>query len=227
MATLQGLQLKSRLQNAEVGNFLVLVQNKTHTLWLIRERKDAELVLEEITFPCHLRPSDWNFWLELGAPGALNWLSYRINLVQGNLMTLYSYKEGRFLPVASTQNFLSTLIGIEFNPIPINERRRVGPKPASPVNDSRPYWQPPLYFQGAKQEGAQFDGWRAVWPVDPSELSGKTIELFLLKPNEPYPNYFPYWLQVKGRVAKIQLYVIDSGVNLQSPQPIPQPVIVR
>ncbi len=93
-----------------------------------------------------------------------------------------------------------------------------GPKPFSGP-DMRPVWQPRLIIEGKPDDGVAFDAWRADWPRDGSDLSNKTIEIYLPKDNQSYPSYFPYWLQINGTAGKAKIRIIDSGSNLQSPKP--------
>ncbi len=96
-------------------------------------------------------------------------------------------------------------------------RRRVGGGTANRI-DNRPFWQPRLIVEGTEITGVTFDAWRGRWPKDDSELSNKTIEVYLPSKESGYPCYF-HWLQVSGLVGKARVRIVDSGHNLKSPQP--------
>lgn len=204
------LQLKERLLSAEPGDFMVISYNRVQTFWYINAVSPSKARVSEITFPENIRPSDWYLWLEKGAPGHLTWIDYVIDINKGEVESLFSRDRGTYLQQDSSYNLLGTLFKLQFFPIPIKEQKKVGPKPALPLKDTRPCWQPPVLFKGKKIE-IPLEAWKTVWPVDGSELAGKELIIYLPQEKTTIPNYFPYWLQVSNNVAKLQFRVIDSG----------------
>ena len=47
----------------------------------------------------------------------------------------------------------------------------------------RPLWQPRMVIDGKPIQGVLFDAWKTDWPRDGSDLSNKTIEVYL--PSKP------------------------------------------
>ena len=86
--------------------------------------------------------------------------------------------------------------------------------------DLRKLWTPKVIFNG-KTYTPPFQVFRARWPKDTTELSDKIIELYIPKPEKQEPpeclDYFPYWVEIVGKISKVKLRVIDSGQGLPSP----------
>lgn len=222
----QEMFLRNNLNKGRQGDYLVTAQNKNYTLLIIRSKDDTQLAIDEITLPMARKPNDNNFswrkWVENGAPGNTCWLMYSINLPNGTIQNTFSFTKNEWVTIPQSQNFLSVLLNLSLQPIPSNERKKVGPPPASDSIDRRPIWQPQMIVDGMLLKGVQFDAWRTRWPKDNSELSGRFIEVFLPKDSERYPTYFPYWLQINGMVGKAKVRIIDSGNNLSLPVRTPQ-----
>lgn len=209
------LALKNHLAKAKAGDYLVTIQNKNYTILLIRSATPGQLSVEEITVPVvRIRKQtdfSWKKWLQQGASKHTSWLMYRINMPEGLIQQVYSYTKNEWVTMPESQNFLSILLNLRFQPIPLDERKRVGPPHPSDREDRRPLWQPQLIVEGRIIPDVLFNGWRACWPKDGSELSGKMIEIYLPKEEGKYPSYFPYWLQVIGMTGKAKARIVDSG----------------
>ena len=214
------LVLRNNLQRAKPGDFLVISCNKTVTLMLISEKQNQILTIEEIAVPENKRPVQlsWKEWVAKEAPGNSSWVIYDIDLRTGQMVRYFSFTKKNWYEIPEADNFLSKLLTLRMTKIPENSRKRVGPEPFSGP-DMRPVWQPRLIIEGKPVDGVAFDAWRADWPRDGSDLSNKTIEIYLPKDNQSYPSYFPYWLQINGTAGKAKIRIIDSGNNLQSPKP--------
>lgn len=215
--------LRDNLQRAKPGDFIVASQNKNYTLLHIYAKKNDVLTIEEITVPTarmgnHKFPS-WREWVKENAPYNTSWLLYTVTLSNGQMQHCYSVSKKEWVQLSKSESFLPTLMNLRLTPMPTNERRKVGPPPSGGMTDLRPYWQPNMVVDGKTIKGVAFTPWRTHWPQDASELSGKTIDIFLPENNDLYSNYFPYWLQVKGSVGKATVYIIDSGSGLVSPAP--------
>lgn len=214
------LSLKGNLQRAKAGDYLVTAQDKNYSVLLIRNKNEKDLTIEEITVPNGRIPTEsfsWKNWIENGAPGNTCWVMYVIDLSSGTIQRSFSFTKNQWINISQSQNFLSTLLNLNFKPIAENERKKVGPRPAADSYDRRRIWQPPLIVEGKKIPDVAFDGWRTRWPKDSSELSEKFIEVYMPKDSDKYPAYFPYWLQVNGVVGKAKVRIVDSGSGLASP----------
>lgn len=212
--------LRDNLQRAQPGDFIVISANKTQTLMLIRNKNNQVLTIEEIAVPENKSPSkmSWKEWVNQNAPGNTSWVAYDINLNNGQMIRYYSFTKKNWFEIPDGDNFLSKLLNLRLTKIPDSARKKVGPPPISGP-DWRPLWQPRMIVNGEPIKNVPFDAWRTRWPQDGSDLSNKTIEVFLPRDSQLYPSYFPYWLQINGAVGKAKIRIIDSGTQLQSPKP--------
>ena len=216
------LCLRENLKKAQEGDYIVTMQNKTYTLLHISEKSQEFLTLEEITLPegrASQRGYDWQGWKQWvsdAAPGNCSWVKYQIHLPSGQMQQFFSFTKNAWINLSQADNFLSTLLNLNLQKIPYHQQKKVG------AFNQRRIWQPRLIFEGKEVPGVSFDAWQARWPRDGSELSMKTMTIYLPEDNDAYPAYFPYWLQIQGKLAKAKIRIIDSGKNLSSPQaPIP------
>lgn len=213
--------LKNNLQQAKPGDYLVISCNKTLTLMHMANKEDHVLTIEEIAVAENHQPSNWKEWVSKDAPGNTSWVKYEIDLTSGKMLRYYSYTKKNWYEISDADNFLSKLLTLKMSKIGDRARKRVGPKPFSGP-DMRPLWQPRLIVEGKPIEGVEFDAWKTDWPKDGSDLSNKTIEVYLPRDSQRYPSYFPYWLQINGAVGKAKIRIIDSGSQLKSPKgPLP------
>ncbi|MEI8124171.1 MAG: hypothetical protein WCG42_00265 [Parachlamydiaceae bacterium] len=215
------LLLRENLNKARKGDYLVTAQNKNYTILLVRNKTDELLDFEEITMPMSRSPSSpfsWKQWVENGAVGHTSWIMYTIHLPSGSMQQTFSFTRNEWISIPQSQNFFSTLLNLKLKKVNENERKKVGVPPSSDSRDRRRLWQPSLVVDGKVINGASFDAWRARWPCDGSELSGKIIEAYIPEENNKYPSYFPYWLQISGIVGNAKVRIIDSGNNLISPK---------
>lgn len=215
-----GLVLRENLKRAQPGDYLVISSSKTDTLMHIYDKQGNILTIEEIAVPQgrHSNKISWKEWVRQNAPGNTSWVMYEIDLQTGQMLRYYSFSKNGWFEIPEADNFLSKLLNLKLTQIPLEARKRVGPKPNSGP-DWRPLWQPRMIAEGRPINNVQFDAWRTKWPRDGSELSGKIIEIYLPQDSQRYPSYFPYWLQINGVVGKAKIRMIDSGSNLQSPKP--------
>lgn len=221
----EALTMRHYLPQARKGDFIVTAQNKNHTLLHIYDKTPTTLTIEEITIPSARIPStfSWREWVRQGGPHHTSWILYAINQQTGQIEECFSVSQNGWLNLSKSESFLPTLLNLELTPIPTSQLRRVGPPPVDESQDRRPIWQPNMVVDGKIIKGVPFEAWRAQWPKDESELSGKVIEIYLPAESTKYPSYFPYWLQVKSLVGKASARIVDSGTQLISPAaPIPK-----
>lgn len=214
------LVLRNNLKHAQPGDYLVTSSGKTLTLMHMFEKKNQILTIEEITIPESKRSStlNWKDWVAKNAPGNTSWVMYDIDLNTGKMIRYYSFSKRNWYEIPDVDNFISKLLNLKMTKIPENARKRIGRKPTSGP-EWRPFWQPRMVIEGKPIQGVVFDAWKTSWPRDGSELSNKTIEIYLPNNTQNYPSYFPYWLQINGAVGKAKIRIIDSGSNLKSPKP--------
>ncbi len=220
------IRLKDKLAEAAPGSYVVTEQSKNFTLVHIHDRTDRSIVIEEVTIPAARyarNPIPWRQWFESGAPGHTSWTMSQINLETGQFEETFSFTHQGWINLSDSDPFLTTLLNLPFAAVPEEKRRRVGIPPGYNKPDHRPIWNPFLTIEG-KRMCIPFSVWRARWPSDGSELSRKYIEIYL--PNEvcdseapQYPTYFPYWIEIDGKIGSAKVRIIDSGTGARSPKP--------
>lgn len=216
------IYLRDNLMRANPGDYLITAQGSHYTLLLIRDKSAETLTIEEITIPGERLPEEttpWRQWVETGAPGHTAWVVYEIAPGSGEMRAFFSFTKNGWCQIGDADNFLGTLLNLKLLRMDNSSRRRVGPMPREGFKDQRPFWNPPVVVEGKTIPNVPFQVWKTRWPKDGSELSGRTIEIYLPKEGSKYPSYFPYWLQIGGVVGKAKVRIIDSGFKLQSPRP--------
>lgn len=219
------LLLRDNLKRAQKGDFIVTAQSKAYTVFHISDKAEDILTIEEITVPTGKIPQNnfsWKEWVRQGAPHQTNWILYKVRLASGEILESYSVSKKMWMEMAQVDNFLPTLLNLKLTLIPEQERKKVGPQPSGGGGpDFRKVWQPKMVLNGTTIPGVKFQAWRTHWPKDNSELSGKTIEVYIPEESDKYPSYFPYWLQIKGNVGAATLRIVDSGNGMASPGRMP------
>lgn len=216
------IYLRDNLMRAKPGDYLVTAQGNHCALLLIRDKTKTTLTIEEVTIPGERFPKElgsWRQWVENGAPGHTAWVVYEIAPGSGEMHKFFSFTKNGWCDIADGDNFLGTLLNLRLVRMDASSRRRVGPMPREGCKDQRPFWNPRVVVEGQTIKDVPFNSWKTRWPKDGSELSGKTIEVYLPKDGDKYPSYFPYWLQIGGVIGKAKVRIIDSGFSLRSPRP--------
>ncbi len=221
---LADLQLKGKLAEAHPSSYVVIEQNKTFTFFHIQERQDQRIILEEVSIPAasfSKKPMPWKSWFESGAPGHTSWIISQVNLETGQFEETFSFTHQGWIDMSSSNTFLTTLLNLRFREVDESDRRRVGLPPGHNKADHRPLWNPRLTVNGAVIPRASFHVYKARWPSDGSDLSRKTIEIYLpdAQPEGAwFPAYFPYWLEIEGKIGSARARVVDSGLEAKSPR---------
>lgn len=221
------LTLKEKFFEAVPGSYVVLEQNKTYTFLHVFEKSSDRIVLEEVVVPASRffrTQMSWKDWFERGGPGHTAWTMTQINLNTGQLEEIYSFVHHGWIETAKADNFISTLMNLPFKEVPTHQRKRVGPTPLPGRTDHRLLWNPRMIVNGCVVTNVPFSVWRGRWPSDGSEISHKMIEIYIPEnasspENTFYPTYFPYWLEVEGKIGGAKVRVVDSGLNALSPMP--------
>lgn len=209
--------LKEKYSQAKAGDFIVTEIDRTYSLLFIREITQEHLLLEEIAVPeaqVDLKKIQWALWVQNKAPGHTSWTVYQIDRDSGQLIEAFSYSKKGWLYLDETQQFLSKLLCLPMNLLKTEDRKKIGPQPTHQEEDRRAVWNPPLILNGKKQEKAQFEAFRGVWPEDGTPMSKCAVELYF---SQNYPAFpFPYWIEVKSPHYAIRLRAVDSGSGITS-----------
>ena len=213
-----GMTLADSLKQAKTGDFVVSSQGKNLTLFHIFDIRDSVIIIEEISAPMSERKNitSWQSWVSNGAPKHLSWVMYELDLDTKKIEDMYSFSQKSWQKIYAQEQIFPTLIGLSFELIEKDQRKKAGPRPPLNVPDQRSIWNPPVYSQGKKIKRAYCQAYQTRWPNDNSELAGKKIEIFLPQDNEGVPGYFPFWIQASNQFAQAKMRVIDSGSNLKS-----------
>jgi len=218
------ISLKEQLRKAEPNSWLVSEQNKNYTFFYIRENNGEHVIIEEVTMSASKRPPksgfNWRDWFESGAKGHTLWTMSQINLNTGQFENSFSFTHCGWLDLSKSSTFFTTLLNLNFQTVPLEQRRRVGLAPSHRKQDKRPLWQPRLVVNGCRVANPTFYAYKTRWPADRSELSRKWIEVYIPEQKEGahYPTYFPYWLEVEGKIGSAKVRVVDSGMQATSPK---------
>jgi hypothetical protein len=215
--------LRELFAQAEPGSYFVTEQNKNYTFLHIFQKNDSFIILEEVSIPLSRFPkkTTWKEWFEKGAQGHTAWLMTQINLKTGKCEEAFSFIHQGWLDLSHADHFLATLLNLKFAAVPEPERRRIGLPPGYHKTDKRPLWNPPLIVEGKIIPHVAFSAWKTRWPNDGSELSRKIIEIYLPSFEDTpsrCPAYFPYWLEVEGKMGSAKVRIVDSGMGAKSPK---------
>lgn len=227
----EDLSLSESLRDAKKGDFVVTSHSKNFTLFHVFDVQDSTLIIEEISAPIAEKKQikNWQNWVEKKAPGCTSWVIYELDLDTKKIEDIYSYSQKSWQKVYPGDQIFPTLINLTFSQLEDENRKKAGPRPLPEMIDERPLWQPPIFSNGKKIKGMSCKAYKAYWPDDSTELSGKKIEIYLPKKNDLVPSYFPFWIQVSNQFAQTKLRVIDSGFNLKSIHthfPLPSPELI-
>jgi hypothetical protein len=217
----ESLLLRDNLDQAEAGDYLVLAQGKCYTLFHIFDRSNGQLTIEEVTIPANLASSfagNWRGWLESGAPHNSSWTLFQIDLSSGQMHHFFSFTRNGWFTIPQEENFLQTLLQLPFQPVTLENKRRIGPKPHEGAPDIRPFWTPKMVINGQTVHNQLCESFISRWPSDGSKLAGKTISIFLLNESAEFPSYFPFWMQLKGGIGRAHVRVVDGGKGAHSPR---------
>lgn len=217
------IQLKYQLNTATAGSYVVTEQGKTYALLYVRERGNNHIVIEEVAIPASnfsRQRMSWRQWFESGAPGHTLWTVSQINLETGIFEETFSYTHQGWVDMSESNSFLATLLNLRFTEVPECERKRVGLPPGVNRQDNRPIWNPRVIVDGTTLGNVPFIAFRAYWPKDQSELSCKPIDVYLpyVIDGANYPSFFPYLVEVEGKIGSAKLRIVDSGQGARSPK---------
>lgn len=211
---LESTVLQERMANAKIGDYIVTESNKMISVVAIRSVSEKSIILEEINVPSHAvnpPPPSWPEWVRLHAPGHTSWSMIEIDFENHQLMECYSFSRSAWVELSMQESFISTIMGLDFQQVPLNEQRRIGPEPLSGESDTRKIWKPPLIQNGNPVESIEFEVYQAAWPKDGSEFAGNFVSFYFDKEGR---SPFPAWIQMATSHAIASIRMIDSGSNL-------------
>ena len=212
------LSLLDNLNSADIGEYVVVAHSKTRFLFHIHSYDAENIYTEEVTAPASRSPkSEWREWIQNDAPHAMSWVIYAIDRKTGSITRCYSFLRHGWLDVSGADAFLSTLLTLDYTPVPEENLRRIGPPPTEGGHDDRALWKPRMIVDGTVVKGVDFEVWHSIWPSDGTELSNKDFEIYLPKDNDTYPAYFPSYITIRDSMGKATARVIDSGKGMVSP----------
>lgn len=213
-ATVYPLQLIERMREAQERQYVVLKQDKTFSFLSIVQKNSDTIVFEEISLPekASSKEMNWKEWYLNDAKGYTNWIEFEMNLSDGKVLSAYSISDQKHLTVHSDHSFIQNLLFLSFTKVPDHHRKRLGSK-----NTFKTIWNPPLVIEGEKITNVPISAWKATWPRDRSDLSGKEIEVYLIDDtkNFSYPVCFPLWIEVSNKYAHVKTRSVELGlINL-------------
>jgi hypothetical protein len=209
------LTLGERFARAQAGDFIVTAQESNYSLLFIRSITTDILLLEEVSVPTHqvdVKKIHWKEWMSHKAPGHTSWTLYEIDRKSNKLVECFSFSKNGWLFLDEAEQCLTRLFSLPLDLVPSNDRKKIGPQPASDEEDRRALWNPPLIVEGKKMAKPSFEVLKTQWPDDGSRLGCCDIELYFV---EDFP--FPYWLEIQSPHYAYKMRTIDSGRNLFSP----------
>lgn len=214
----QALTFKEKILQGHAGDYAVLCYANNYTILSIRSLDENKITLDEVSINEEIPKQNglaWNLWMEKGAPGALAWNTYEIDLKTTQLLRCYSHTQKSWLPSDDPNQFLPKLLSIHLTPTPPPDRKKIGPPPLQGETDTRSFWIPPVTIQGKKVQKPHVYPWQGTWPKDDSLLSECKLELYF----ETSP--FPVWIDVKSPHYTASMRAVDAGCNLKSIAPKP------
>ena len=194
------------------GDYIVYAYKEQLSLLIIAKNTEHTLTVEELSLPKG-KEVHWQEWISKNAPGHTSWTCTKIDLVAKKILSIFDVDSGRELPHNSQIQLLPTLFKLTLEPIKPEERKYIGPQPQPGEVDVRKPWFPKVFFNG-KEEHLAIESFRAYWPKDGSELSGKPFDLYFAK--EGVLSYLPYWIEMYGPISKVKIMAIDSGTDLST-----------
>ncbi len=210
--------LKKSFEKAAPGDFLVFSHNKNITLFHVFAKENNGFIIEEISAFSDVRDtfhSDWQRWINEGAPGHTSWVMYELHPEGKNRNLIYSFSQRNWQTLYPEEQIFPTLFSLKFHKIPDRKRKKAGPSPAPGEPDRRPPWNPPIFANGISIPSS-CDAYEAVWPDDGSVLAGKKIEIYLPEDQDLFPTYFPFRIQIFNHLTSAKMRVIDSGKSFRS-----------
>lgn len=194
------------------GDFIALKAGKMTTLLAFRQSHEECLVVEEISFPSELKEKfAWSEWIKKGAPGHTCWSIMEIDIKKGEVQDFYSFSKAAWVELGDKESLIANLLKLPFELVLEKDRKKIGPPPQDSEIDVRKIWHPPLVYQGQKIEGAYLKAYSATWPEDGTELSNKTITIYL---DSQKRSPLPYYLQVETDHITASFQAVDSGRDL-------------
>jgi len=209
--------LKEKIDQAQIGDFIVSQQSKNYYILFIRHLDASILQLEEISIPeAKLKSikNQWQDWIKQGAPGHTAWVVYTIDLKKNEMKECYSFNRKGWLSINQQEAFLIALFSLPLEPVASSQRRRIGPPPINGEIDRRAMWNPPVIINGKKGSQPNIKVFTTNWPDDDSPLAHCKLELYF---DGKRPDFlFPCWIEISTPHYTQNVRIIDSGTGMHS-----------
>lgn len=199
-AILNGFQLKSRLNEAKVGDSIIYAHKSHATLVRIGSINDKEMVIEEVSGPLSMVTLDW---YTKKAPKHTSWTKSVIDKASCKVIRRVSVDDAQMLETEI--EFLPTLMKLELTSL--KDRKKIGPEPQAGEVDNRKIWNPRIVFN-SKELTAEVEAYRIQWPEDGTELAGRLIDIYI--PTKEGLAYLPYWIEVYSGPLKFKIFATES-----------------
>lgn len=210
--------LQSKLQQANVSDYIVACQDKNISLLIVREKQNGFIKLEQIQTglsKTNKKDFDWKAWVESGAAGSTNWLLMTIDASTCAVTKVYSYTREAYILVDESMDFFAKLMGINFNFLVPGLRPKVG---GDEGTGPKAEWKPCVRVNGSLECKLNYDVYRGYWPKDGSQLDSAEVDVYLPLPNQNVPTSFPLWIELKQNMGKGRITVFEAGSQIRSPQ---------
>ncbi|MEX0961375.1 MAG: hypothetical protein WDZ28_00775 [Simkaniaceae bacterium] len=202
---------KEKFYFAKKGQYIVTEQQNIYSFLTILEKKEHQLILEEITLPVSQKKKkeSWANWYQKGAHGQTSHILYEIDIDQALLKRAYSLSQKAYL---KPEALLPQLLSLPLKKLKPHERKKIGPTPPCDQIDTRKIWNPPLFRLGKKVQNPCFEAYSARWPRDETPLSQKKINLYFDLKRVDFP--FPCWIEISDGSNTFKIRGIDTGDQL-------------
>lgn len=218
-AKTHALELAQTFSNAQENSFIVYAHKQTFTLTRIAKKAPPNVVIEEISAPISQKPSNWQAWLDQGAPGHTSWTLTEVDLKSKSVLSSYCLLKKMEISVKEFHSFLATLLSLKFEKVPLEKRKRLGVDGGCDDLMPRRLWQPKTPEGLATKGSLSYDAYQARWPKDGSQLSGQLVDIyFASNPSEPHVHAFPHWIEVRHAALKGSIFALCTGKDLTSPK---------
>jgi hypothetical protein len=222
LSMVQALELAQTFKHAPERSFVVYAHKQTFTLTRIAKIVQHRLVLEEISAPMSRKPEKWHSWVSQGAPGHTSWTLTEVDLNTKSVISSYCLLKKMELNIKEFHSFLATLLSLEFEKVPLKNRKCLGVAGGSDDLMPRRLWQPKAPEGLISKGSAKYEAYQARWPKDGSQLAGQLVDLyFLSESKEAHESAFPHWIEVRHAAIKGSIFAISTGKDLSSPSSEP------
>lgn len=219
-----GFNLKSSFLDLADGSYLVMQNKDLYTLFHVQKKDNKQTHFQEISIPKDTflsQKTSWLNWLENGAKKHSGYLRYTMDKETALINNVYLVDDEKWISPESFNQFLPTLMHLNFQRVPSEKRKRVGRAPDGFRQDTRPYWSPKVIFNGDLIKDVRFEEWESRWPDDQSDFSGISIKLFFPEDGQ-IPFQIPFWISFQDSAFYQIIRTVDAGVFIENEKQVTQ-----